>query len=82
MDILLNLDPVVSALAKALRNLYNHVEADVCGLKSLGVDSETYGSLLSPVLLSKLTIRHMSHSESRDTGKGLGVGCSTGDHGM
>ena len=39
MDILLNLDPVVSASPKALRNLYDRVEANVHGLKSLGVDS-------------------------------------------
>ena len=54
MDILLNLDPVVSASAKALHHLYNRVDANVNGLKSLGVDSKTYGGLLSPVLLSKL----------------------------
>ena len=54
MDILLNLDPVVSASPKALRHLYDCVEANIHGLRSLGVDSKTYGSLLSPVLLSKL----------------------------
>ena len=54
MDLFLNLDPVVSTSPKALRHLYDRVEANICGLKSLGVDSKTYGSLLSPVLLSKL----------------------------
>ena len=54
MDILLHLDPVASTSARALRHLYDRIEANVRGLKSLGVDSETYGSLLSPVLLNKL----------------------------
>lgn len=54
MDILLNLDPVVSTSVKALRHLHDHVESHVCGLKALGVNSETYGSLLLSVLLSKL----------------------------
>ena len=54
MDILLNLDPVVSGSVKALRHLYDHVESNIRGLRSLGTDSDTYGSLLSPVLLSKL----------------------------
>lgn len=54
MDILLNLDPVATTSAKALRHLYDRVEGNIRGLKSLGVDSKTYGSLLSPVLLSKL----------------------------
>ena len=46
MDILLNLKPVVSNSAKALRHLYDRVEGNIRGLKSLGVDSGTYGSLL------------------------------------
>lgn len=54
MDILLNLDPVTTTLAKARRHLYDRVEGNIRGLKSLGVDSTTYGSLLSLVLLSKL----------------------------
>ena len=54
MDILLNLDPVVSTSVKALRHLHDHVESHVRGLKALGVNSKTYGSLLLPVLLSEL----------------------------
>ena len=54
MDILLHLDPVVSTSARALRHLYDRIEANVCGLKLLGVYSKTYGSLLSPVLINKL----------------------------
>ena len=78
MDILLHLDPVASTSARALRHLYDRIEANVRGLKSLGVDSETYGSLLSPVLLNKL---HPPHSESRDIGRGLDLGCSAEDCG-
>jgi hypothetical protein len=54
MDVLLNLDPVVTTSAKALHRLYDRVEGNVRGLKSLGVDLTTYGSILAPVLLSKL----------------------------
>ena len=39
---------------KALRHLYDTVESNIQSHKSLGVTSESYGSLLSPVLLSKL----------------------------
>ena len=55
MDILLNADPVTSQHnLKGLRHLYDIVEAHVRSLKSLGVSSDSYGSLLSSVLLSKL----------------------------
>ena len=54
MNVLLNLDPVTSTSAKALCHLYDRIESNIRGLKSLGVDSATYGSLLSPVLLGKL----------------------------
>ena len=65
MDILLHLDPVVSTSARALRHLYDRIGANIRGLKSLGIDSKTYGSLLSPVLLSKLPpdIRLMASRE-------------------
>lgn len=56
MDTLLHLDPVASALARALRYLYDRIEANICELKSLGVYSKTYGSLLSPLLLNKLPL--------------------------
>ena len=55
MDALLSIEAVSSDTnLKALRRLYDVVESQVRGLKSLGVASETYGSLLSSVLLSKL----------------------------
>lgn len=55
MDILLGLEPVVSANnLRGLRHLYDRVESHVRSLKSLGVAPESYGSLLSPVLLNKL----------------------------
>ena len=37
-----------------LRRLYDSVETHIRGLESLGVGAETYGSLLSSVLLNKL----------------------------
>ena len=55
MDILLNVEPVTSSHnIKGLRHLYDFVESHIRSLKSLGVISESYGSLLSPVLLNKL----------------------------
>ena len=45
---------MVSASARALRHLYNCIKENIRGLKSLGVNSNAYGSLLSPVLLNKL----------------------------
>lgn len=55
MDILLNVEPVTSSHnIKGLRHLYDLVESHTRSLKSLGVTAESYGSLLSPVLLNKL----------------------------
>jgi len=55
MEALLNLEEVTSQYnLKALRHLHDLVESQVRGLRSLGVAAESYGSLLSPVILSKL----------------------------
>ena len=55
MNILLNLDAVNSNQnLKALRVLHDTIEAHVRSLKSLGVPSESYGSLLSSILMNKL----------------------------
>ncbi len=57
MDILLNLEQVSSPhKLRELRHLFDIVEAQVRGLKSLGVDSTSYGSLLTSVLLQKLPV--------------------------
>ena len=54
MDLLMNIDPVASPHnLKQLRHLYDTVESQVCSLKSLGVSADTYGSLLSSVLMNK-----------------------------
>ena len=53
--ILLSLEPVTSQhKLRELRQLFDLVEAQVRGLKSLGVESASYGSLLTSVLLQKL----------------------------
>ena len=39
---------------KGLRHLYDHIESNVRSLKSLGVTSENYGSLLASILMNKL----------------------------
>ena len=55
MDTLINLDAVASQNnIKALRQLYDSIEAQVRGLKALGIESDSYGSLLSSVLMNKL----------------------------
>ena len=55
MDTLLNIESISSSYnLRALRQLYDTIESQVRGLKSLGVSSDSYGSLLYSVLLSKL----------------------------
>ena len=55
MEILLNLESVTSHYrARSLRQLHDTVESNVRSLKSLGVSRESYGGLLSPVLMKKL----------------------------
>ena len=55
MEILLNMEAVASEHSvRGLRHLYDEVESHVRSLRSLGVTPDSYGALLSPVLLSKL----------------------------
>ncbi|XP_011408081.1 PREDICTED: uncharacterized protein LOC105315219 [Amphimedon queenslandica] len=55
MDALLSVEAVTSQYnVKGLRRLYDQLETHIRGLKALGVDSESYGSLLSSVLVKKL----------------------------
>ena len=55
MEVLLSVEAVSSEThLKALRRLYDTIEAQVRRLKAMGVTSETYGGLLSSVMLSKL----------------------------
>ena len=55
MNILLNLEAVSSQHnLKGLRRLYDSVESHIRSLKSLDVSPESYGSLLSSVILQKL----------------------------
>lgn len=55
MDILLNVEAVsLQYHLKSLRHLYDAIKTHVCGLKSLGVTSDSYGSLLTSVLLNKM----------------------------
>ena len=55
MDNLLKL-PVVSSVTdiKGIRQLYDKTEIHIRGLQALGIEAEQYGSLLVPVLLSKV----------------------------
>lgn len=55
MDILMSTESVTSNHdLNAMTHLYNTFESQVQGLKSLGVALETFGSLLSSVLINKL----------------------------
>ena len=55
MDALMSLEPVMSLQNLiALRRLQDMVETHVQGLRSLGVAPESYGALLSPVIMKKL----------------------------
>ena len=55
MDLMLSVDAVTSdQTVKGLLHLYHHVESHVRSLKSLGVTSDNYGSLLVSVLMNKL----------------------------
>ena len=55
MEALLNLEAVISQYnLKALCHLHDIVESQMRGLRALGVAAKSYGSLLSPVILSKL----------------------------
>ena len=51
----MNLEPVPSDRhLRDLLKLYDNTESHIRGLKSLGNESDTYGAILSPVLLAKL----------------------------
>ena len=55
MDLLLELEPVFSMRdLKKICHLYDQVEGHVRNLRSLGVSSESYGSLLSPIVMKRL----------------------------
>ena len=55
MDALLNLTSITSHHdLRGLRCLYDSVEANVRGLRALGVASESYGGLLTSILMNKL----------------------------
>ena len=55
MDALLSMEAVTSPHnLKGLRQLYDGVESHIRSLKTLGKESSSYGSLLSPVLMSRL----------------------------
>ena len=55
MDLLINLDAVNSSQnLKGLCRLYDTIESNVRSLKSLGVASDTYGTLLASALFNKI----------------------------
>ena len=70
LETLLHLDAVTSQNnVRGLRKLYDLVETQVRGLKSLGTKSDTFGSLLSPVLIRKVPLE-LQLILSREIGDG------------
>ncbi|XP_028409239.1 uncharacterized protein LOC114531823 [Dendronephthya gigantea] len=55
MDDLLKLQPCSGEKASQLRYIYDKVSVNVRALEALGVHSDQYGSLLIPVIMSKLS---------------------------
>ena len=54
MNEILKIQPCASDRPSSLRFLYDKLSVHVRGLSSLGVSSEQYGSLLIPIIMSKL----------------------------
>ena len=55
MDALMNADTVASAHnIKGLRRLYDYIETHIRSLRSLGVESSSYGTLLASILINKI----------------------------
>ena len=71
MSKLLTLDAITDmGDVKGLRRLFDNVETQVRSLSGLGVDSTSYGSMLIPVLLSKIP-EEMKLVISRQVGKSV-----------
>ena len=54
MDALLKLQASSSGEIRSIRRLYDTIESHIRSLKTLGVESESYGSLLVPVIMNKI----------------------------
>ena len=54
MDEILKLQPCTGERLASLRFVYDKISVNVRGLASLGISSEQYGSLLIPIIMSKL----------------------------
>ncbi|XP_068690987.1 uncharacterized protein [Montipora foliosa] len=54
MEEVLKLQPCLTDRPSSLRFLYDKLSVHVRGLSSLGVSSQKYGSLLTPIIMSKL----------------------------
>ena len=55
MDELLKIQACTSERPGALRQVYDKINIHVRGLNSLGINSEQYGSLLIPVIMTKVS---------------------------
>ncbi len=78
MTKLLNLCPVKKSNdVTALRQLYDECEVHICSIELLGVVSETYGSLLCPILLQMIpdgiTVQYSRQRGTSNEWKVVGV---------
>ena len=56
MDELLRLLSCSGDRISQLRSIYDKISINICGLESLGIKSDQYGSFLIPVIMSKLPL--------------------------
>ena len=68
MERLLKLPSITSGDIRKLREIFDLIEAQIRALQALGVESTSYGSLLTPVILEKLP-NEMKLIISRKLGK-------------
>ena len=68
MEELIKISSCSSECPQSLRFVYDQITVRIRGLKTLGIGSEQYGSLLIPIIMSKLTgdIRLRIARESKD----------------
>jgi hypothetical protein len=62
MDEMLKLPYCSTAKVRDLRKVYDKIYVNIRGLEALGIKSERYGSLLIPVIISKLPAELRIHA--------------------
>ena len=55
MEELLKISPCVGDKPSSLRYVYDKINVNIRGLSAMGISSTQYGSLLIPIIMTKLT---------------------------